>query len=275
MNRLILLFILFITVLSFAQNSSKDEFVINYHIGGHNFGEAGKYELNEVFKFKLKGDNFELIEFLSITNSYAYNPETQKNSKKISDTAKIKSNIKINKLEFENIIKELNTHKDNFKSDFIESNLNKKISKKEILKIASNYNSPYWFVDKETGKIHEFGRKRIKQIQNLNHFEEYIKNIAPKKDEFLVVMDTWNNASLDYIGISYSLDFFSELGQPIYTYKFSGNQKSVINLNVNLILLSILPKKSILRQKISFDSLIDKYIHWYIDAKMWDKKCGK
>ena len=93
----------------------------------------------------------------------------------------------------------------------------------------------------------------------------------PKIDEFITVSDAWNFAELGYSNLNSinRLDFHSVLGQPIMKNNNSDDWNQVINLNVNLILLKILPKESLLIKELEFENLIESYINWYIENTKW------
>nr|WP_199002120.1 hypothetical protein [Flavobacterium sp. ASV13] len=245
-----------------GQVPSKKEFVIKYCIGHYNFGETGEFEKWENFKFVINEKKFILKEFQSITNQYVYNPETQKNNQKISDTLFEFPNKKFEKTEFENLISQLNQNQNNFNIDFINANLSKKISKKQILEIAKKQDQSYWFIDDVTKKTDDFGKQKVQEIQNFENFEKYIQDAEPKIDKLVVLSDGWNFAELGYANSSPigRLNFNSVLGQPIQLT----NNSQVINLNVNLILLKILPKKSLLYKKVEFENIKADYINWFI-----------
>ena len=256
----------------YSIGQSQNEYIIKYCIGHYNFGNTGEFERMEIFKFKVNEKNFVLTEFQSISNKYVYNSESLKNDKKVADTVTKFLNKKIEKREIENLINQLNINENNFNVDFFSSNLSKKISQKDILKIAEKREQKYWFVDDENGKVDEFGKEKMKDIRNFRYFGEYIQSVTPKIDEFKIVSDAWNFAELGFSNLNsvYRLDFHSVLGQPIMKNNNSDNWKQIINLNVNLILLKILPKESLLIKEIEFENLIESYINWYIENRKWE-----
>lgn len=253
-----LLFILFIcSTNAIAQTPPGKEYIINYTVGYYNFGKTGKYETTEIFKFTINDKDFVLTEFQSISNKYVYNPETLKNDRKVSDTIFKFPNEKFAKEEFENLLKQLNQNEDNFNADFLSSKFSTGIAEKEILKIAKKNELKYLFID-------DSGKEKIKEIQSLKNFEKYIEDVKPKTDTFMAVSDAWNFARLGYANSTLTdrMDFLNSiLGQPILK---SDNTTQIINLNVNLILLKILPKESLLSKKVDFENIKDGYINWFI-----------
>ncbi|MBB4801864.1 hypothetical protein HNP37_001925 [Flavobacterium nitrogenifigens] len=260
MNKLPFLLLL-ITFKLIGQTSSQKEFTVNYTIGHYNFGQKGEYERKEIFKFQENDSYFVLTASYYITNKYDYNPETTKNDLKISDTIIKLSNKKIEKIGTENLFEELNQNKNNFNTDFIDSNFSKKISKREILEVAKKRGQLYWFIDDETGKLDDLGKEKIKEIQSFKNYNEYVKETNPDVNHIAIVYDAWNFVNIEYSGSTYKLDFHSVLGQPIRI----DNSKQLINLNVNLIFSKILPKKSLLLKQISLESIKTSYLHWFID----------
>lgn len=265
MIRLLSLFILFIcSTNTIGQTSSKEEYILKYSIGHYNFGNTGEYERTETFKFKLKHKYFVLTEFQSITNRYEYNPETLLNDHKVSDTIIKFLDKKNAKEEIENLVVQLNQNGNNFNTDFLNQKNLGKISKKDILKIAKQRDQTYLFIDEETEKVDDQGKQRIKKIQNFKDFEKYLEEIRPKTDVIMVVSDAWNYARLGYANstLTDKMDFNSILGQPIQK---NNSSDQIINLNVNLILLKILPKESLLSKKVDFANLKADYINWFIE----------
>lgn len=260
-----LLFLLFIfSTNAIGQTSQGKEYIINYTVGHYNFGKTGEYERKEIFKFTMNDKNFVFTELQSISNKYVYNPETLKNDRKVSDTIFKFPKNKIAKKQFENLLKQLNQNENNFNTDFLNSNFSKKITQKDILKIAKKNKLKYLFIDDETGKIDDSGKEKIKEIQSLKNFKKYIEDIKPKRETFVAVSDAWNFARLGYANsaLTYRMDFNSILGQPILK---NDNTTQIINLNVNLILLKILPKESLLSKKVDFENIKNDYINWFIN----------
>ncbi|WP_281232862.1 hypothetical protein [Flavobacterium gelatinilyticum] len=249
-----------ISVKLIGQTSSEKELVLKYSIGKHNFGEIGQYETKEILKFQENDSFFILTEFQTITNSYVYNSETEKNDLKISDTIIKSVNKRIEKKEIENLVKQLNQNENNFNSDFIDAKLSKKITKKDILKTAKKRGQIFLFVDDETGKLDNFGKEKIKEIQNYKNFEEYLKEINPSINNLVVYFDIWNFVEITYLSSNYKMDFHSVLGQPIRI----NNSNQIVNLKVNLILSKILPKKSLLTKETALENIKTSYIHWFI-----------
>ncbi|MFC4479928.1 hypothetical protein [Flavobacterium chungangensis] len=254
MFRLYFIFLLLISFKLIGQTSSEKEFSIKYTIGKYNFEKIGEYEKQEVFKFIEKDSFFVLTSFYSIKNKYKYNAETKRNNRKISDTITKSSHRKFDKIVVENLIKALNQNENNFTSDFIESHLLAKITKKEILKIAKKQDRLYWFDD-------DAGKQNLAEIQSYKKFDQYIKETNPAVNTVMVFSDAWNFAEISSGESNYKMNFHSALGQPILI----NNLKQIINLNVNLLLLQLLPENSLLAKQVELQNIKTNYIEWFIE----------
>ncbi|MGS0747802.1 hypothetical protein [Halpernia sp. GG3] len=244
--------LIFLPMFLFSQNLK-----INYKIGGYGFGEKGEYEREEIINIYPIKENFRL-NYLQLKKSSVFNDVTGKNDRSETDTIEIK-NQNLNKNHVGELFSELNQNKNNFNYKFISQNLDKKISKSLIIKTAKKCNIFYFIGDDDSDRIDEFGRKKIREIKKLKQFEKFIDSIKPNLEEFFVHTDTWNSARIITQTKNYKLDFLNVLGQPI-----TERNERFINLNVNLALLNILPKNSLLRKKLSFESLYEDYIFWYL-----------
>lgn len=262
------LYILFLLYCSFsaAQIPIDKYFQIKYTKAHCSRGNTGEYQKEEIFKFELLENEVILKEFVQISYSFIYNVETQKNDLSISDTIKEFPNKKIRKKIINNLFSSLNENGNNFNSQFIKNYLPKKINKEHILKIAKRMNTEYWFLDDNTGKLDEFGRARIKLIQNFDRFDEYIKLITPKEDEVVFIDGALNYAQITLEGSNsiYTLDFFQKFGQPIRHCIGAEKVLNTINLKSNLILLDIIPKSN-LSEKLTLENIIENYVYWYIE----------
>ena len=254
MFRLYFIFLLLISFNVIGQTSSEKEFIIKYIVGHYNFEKTGEYEKQEVFKFIERDSFFVLTSFYSIKNKYKYNSETKRNNRKISDTTTKSFNKKIEKIVVENLIKALNQNENNFNTDFIELHLLAKITQKEILKIVKKQDLLYWFDD-------DAGKQKIAEIPSYKKFDQYIKEINPAVNGVMVFSDAWNLVEISRAESNYKMNFHSVLGQPILI----NNSKQIINLNVNLILLELLPKNSLLAKQATLEKIKTSYIKWFLE----------
>lgn len=230
---------------------------ISYSIGGNRFGDSGEYAKQEIINiYEYKG-NFRL-NYIQLKKSWIFNDLTSKNDKSKTDTIQI-NNISLKKNDVDDLLSELNQNRNNFNYKFIIQNLDKKISKNLIIKITKKRELFYFIGDEDNNRLDEFGRKKIREIKKLKQFEKFIDSIKPDLEKKSVRIDAWNHAIITSKNKTYILDFLNVVGQPI-----TERNKSFINLNVNLKLLKILPKNSLLRKKLSFESLYEQYIFWFL-----------
>jgi hypothetical protein len=277
MKKILLFILLFNGQYIFSQNSkSIDKIEFVYSIGGASWGKNGIYSRREIIELK-KTENGDF-----------------KSSKQLKVNEKAKGNIfskdtiKVNSSEFKTIPKDgidnllisLNTNKDNFSEEFLKKNFDKP-NKKEILKIAKgNDNKGYLKNDYDEKSVTE---KKYSEIQEFKYFDEYLKLNKPNINEYMVTMDAWNNLGIVTFSKeetkSYNLDFFRYFGQPISVDYIEINEKekkvniienksfSIINLNVNLILLKILPENTKLLSQLNLNKIRNKYIEWFLENK--------
>lgn len=243
--------------------------------GGSSWGKNGIYSRSEIFELiKTENGDFKVSLHLKI-NQKAHNKVFSQDSITIK-TSNYK-NIPKNKIDY--LLTSLNTNKENFTEEFLMQNFTKP-TKKEILKIAKqNGDKSYLKNDYDEKNDTE---KKYSEIQNYKYFNEYLELNKPDLNIISLTLDGWN--SLGIITFSkeetklYNLDFFKYCGQPISRKYIEINEKdkkvnitenspSIINLNVNLILLKILPKNAKSTIELNLNNIRDEYITWFLENK--------
>jgi len=104
-------------------------------------------------------------------------------------------------------------------------------------------------------------------MKNLKSFSEFIAHEKPKKESLYGSVDGSKNISIHffYNGKSslFQFETFHNCGQPFYLGEKLIENKTV-NLDVNQLILDIIPNKSKFRKEFSYNNILDKYINWYI-----------
>jgi hypothetical protein len=271
--------ILLMSIMLQAQDVNKIQKVIfHYKRGGYNFGQAGIFGKQEILGFTTNSNaNTFTRKIFLITERVIHNPLTNKNDSTVYDTTfyNAKKIFKVKQLY--NLIEQLNIDKDNFSNKDLQPLL-KPIKTKEIMSIAKRDEKDYWFTDKEGGKIDEFGREIINKLKNYDMLDSFLVVNKPDKDLMLVGIDGWNYLNISFVAkndtTQYRFDFQGLLGQP-YIKRKSGDlssQTTILNSDVNEILLKFCPKNLSISKQLSLDLIKEKYIAWYINAQMWDIK---
>lgn len=276
MKKFLLLYILFYGNYIFSQNFENiNKIKFTYSYGGSSWGRNGIYSRSEIFELtKTENGDYEIFQHLKV-NEKAHNEHFSKDSIPI-ETSNYKT---IPRSEIDYLLNSLNTNKENFTEEFLKQNFTKP-TKKEILKFAKE--SDYKDYLKNDYDDKEDTDKKYAEIQSYKYFDEYLNLNKPDVNIFSITLDAWNR--LEIITFSkeetklYILDFFHNCGQPISVDYIKINEKdkkinilknssSVINLNVNLVLLKILPQKTKLNLKLNLNRIRDAYITWFLENK--------
>jgi hypothetical protein len=277
MTKILLLLLLFNGQFIFSQNSeSIDKIKFVYSIGSSSWGKNGIYSRKEIIELiKTANGDFKISKQLKVNEKANGNIFSE-------DTIKINSSDykTISKEEIDNLLISLNTNKENFTEEFLKKNFDKP-NKKEILKIAKDNDNKSYLKNDYDEKHHT--EKKYSEIQDFKYFDEYLQSNKPNINEFMVTMDAWNNLGIVTFSKeetkSYNLDFFKYCGQPISVDFIEINEKgkkvntlenksfSIINLNVNLILLKTLPENTKLWSQLNLNKIRNKYIEWFLENK--------
>ena len=224
-----------------------------------------------IFQFQaINGQNS--VKFDSIV--FKYNYSTSASIKNISETEVIKiiwidnsysiSNKKIDSSLITNLWTELNTKRDNFTDDYF---LSKKLNvKKSKIKKHINFYNPILTI-KNKKITQELKNQLIFDIKNLKSFSEFIAHEKPKRESLYGSLDHSKNISIIFFydgkSLLFQFETFHNCGQPFYLEKKLIENK-IVNLDVNQLIVDILPSKSKFRKEFNYNNIIDKYIDWYI-----------
>ncbi len=216
-----------------------------------------------------------LKKFDSITFNYSYSTSGSKKNKYENEKIKIiKNNYKylINNKEVDstllnNLWLELNQNKDNFTFEYF-------TSKKMILK-NSKIKKHIKFYNKilksENQKINSYLKDSlITDIKNYKSFYEFIEFEKPKKDAIYGKLDHSEEIEIIFYNneeIIFEFETFHNCGQPFYLGEKQIKNK-LVNLEINQLILNILPKKSKFRSKFNYNNIQDKYVNWFIKEKL-------
>lgn len=210
------------------------------------------------------------IKFDSIVFNYNYS--TSASRKDISETLKIIQvdgsffllNKKVDSVLVNQLWIELNKNNDNFTYNYF---LSKKliVKKSKIKKTLNFYNQ---IVKSQNKKMSQnFKNKLVTDVLNLRYFSNFIEFEKPKKEWFYGSMDSSETVKIYfyYNGKKSFFEFetFHYCGQPFYSREKRIENK-IVNLDVNQVVMDILPSKSKFRKKFIYQNIIDKYINWYI-----------
>ena len=281
MRKILLLFILFCGNFIFSQNfENLNKIKFSYSVGGSSWGRNGIYSRIEIFELiKTENGDFKISQHLKV-NEKVYNKVFSKDSITI-ETSNYKT---IPKSEVDYLLYSLNTNKENFTEEFLMQNFAKP-TKKDILKIAKQ-NGEKSYLKNDYDEKNET-EKKYTEIQNYKYFDEYLNLNKPDINIFTITSDGWNRLGIITFSNEetklYNLDFFQNCGQPISVNYIEINEKdkkvnilenssSIINLNVNLVLLKILPKKTKSTIELNLNNILNKYITWFLENKTGEFK---
>jgi hypothetical protein len=272
MNKILYLILIICGQLSLAQNSENiDKIKFSYSIGGSSRSD-GIYSRNEIFELvKKENGDFKFISYLKVN-------DVKKNKIFTKDTVviKIEKYPIITKNEIQNLLRELNTNRDNYTAAFLKQNFTKP-TKNEILKIAKKSDQKSYFKNDYDEK--EDTKKKYSQIQEYKYFDEFISIGKPDIEKFELTFDAWNSLGIITFSkektIIYNSQYFKNCGQPISIQDISikdDHNEQIINLNVNLIIQKILPKSSAISKIVDLNDIKLKYINWFLENKTFEFK---
>ena len=210
------------------------------------------------------------IKFDSIVFNYNYS--TSISRKDISETLKIiqvdgsffLSNKKVDSFLVNQLWIELNKNNNNFTYNYFLSK-KLKVKKSTIKKTIKFYNQ---IVKSQNKKMSQnFKNKLIIDVLNLRDFSNFIEIEKPKKESIYGSMDSSETVKIYFYhngqNSFFEFETFHYCGQPFYIGKKLIENK-MVNLDVNQVIIDILPNKSKFRKKFIYENIIDKYINWYV-----------
>lgn len=212
------------------------------------------------------------IKFDSIVFNYNYSTSGLRKNTYKSETLKIIQvdgsffllNKKIDSLLVNQLWVELNKNNDNFTYNYFSSK-KLKVKKSKIKKTINFYNQ---IVKSQNKKMSQnFKDKLVTDILNLRYFSNFIEIEKPKKELIYGSLDSSETVKIYfyYNGKNSFFEFetFHYCGQPFYIGEKRIKNK-MVNLDVNQVIMDILPNKSKFRKKFIYQNIIDKYINWYV-----------
>jgi hypothetical protein len=224
-----------------------------------------------LFQFKLViGQN--IVKFDSIVFYYNYSTYASKKNKSETETIKINrvdnsyyiSNKKVDYSLINNLSIELNTNRDNFSNNYF---LSKKLNVKKC-KIKKHITFYSQILKSKNKKVtQKLKTQLIADIKNLKEFVEFIEFEKPKKEAIYGSTDSRKNISISFFQNSkksyFEFETFHSCGQPFYSGEKLIKNK-IVNLDVNQLIIDILPNESKLRKEFNYNNILDKYISWYV-----------
>jgi hypothetical protein len=249
-------------------NSTGNKILITYEKGHSDWGNPGTYSVIEKIELAKSKDDSTIFRTSGIViRKYV---ETKGMIYK-SDTLYIPTteNVPVKSSTVNYFLSSLNQSKNNFTLSFILPYLNIP-SRREIFTIAEKYNlEKRLSVDYISKKSRRLILKRIKKFYDLDSFLSLMKNTS---NTSFVMHDAWNYCSIAILtqtdSLHYSSQFSQPLGQPYVRKNRNSNDSNIVNLEINLALMEILPASSGLRQQLDFNSLKKEYIKWYLEFKL-------
>lgn len=212
------------------------------------------------------------IKFDSLVFNYNYSTSGLRKNTYISETLKINqvdgsfflSNKKVDSLLVNQLWIELNKNSDNFTYNYF---LSKKLKVKKS-KIKKNLNFYNQIVKSQNKKMSQnFKDNLITDILNLKGFSKFIEIEKPKKDGLYGHVDSSETVKVYFFyngkNSFFEFETFHYCGQPFYNGEKRIENK-MVNLDVNQVIMDILPNKSKFRKKFIYQNIIDKYINWYV-----------
>ena len=264
MNK-ILLYIFFYSSICFGQSlDTISKIEIFYGYGAQCFPKDGVYARSEKFIFnKLDKDNYELTSYQKL-----WNISKNKATKFSKDSTIINLNKKCDSKILLDLVKNLNSDKQNFSFAFLKSKI-KKPTKRRIIKLSKKYDT-YYKVDCYDFFDCEYRNAIIDSIQKFQHFDKYVSSMNFSNNQMMTIgyynyatikITTQNNV------ITYDFSFVNNIiGQPILkVYNDNRLNYAYVNLIVNEKIRDLLPKNSITYKAFDLKKVTDDYIRWYLN----------
>ena len=247
----------------FSQNTGKfDKIVFVYDYGNFPTNNIGVFETKEIIEIDLtKNGDYKIQKYTKSQKDY--DGKNDKHSTKELSTGQIKS------LDFkivENLLNELNTNKLNFASVLLKEKLLKP-QRDLIIQMAKSSST----LKKLLNESYNFTKENESELLRFMYFDEFIEKETPKEKTLYVMTDSWENLTITAVKksdtIKYKCITHYDIGQPIDITQ-SNKTNRIVNLNVNKIILNILPKESYFRKAFDFNNITQKYVKWYLMNKV-------
>lgn len=174
-----------------------------------------------------------------------------------------KTGFSVSKRKIVNLVKEINIERDNYTAEFIKPKL-KRIKSHAIYAMLRLHENMWEF---EKIKIQKTTLDSIiKKITKLADFEKFIYEKKPRKNSLCGSLHSSINSYIKFIYKKDTLQYKAEachyICQPIILNQYKPNELRITNLNINLLLNKILPKKSIVKKKFDLNNITEGYLNW-------------
>ena len=265
MKRITFLFLFIHGHYAFAQTGYPCEKIVFNYSKGHSTWERNEvYSNSEIIEFTATSEgNFRITRFYTISHSVR-----EKGKKFTQDSIELptKKYTEVSGLYIQNMLTQLNTHKENYSESFVKSRVVKP-STKEIKKIAKSIDEQLFF-DRD---FKEERRAISKKIRNLHNLDSFLLETKPETGILSIVSDAWHYLSINAISTAdttnYHFNFFKPLGQPISWFednKFN-KVKIISNLEANTTAQQFIPKESRTFKILDMNNIKEHYIEWYLE----------
>jgi hypothetical protein len=258
------LLLLCFMLLALAGNAqSPDKIVLSYATGGMSSSRPGIYSRGEKIEIdRLQSGDYKITRYLSIKHSIAKDSSTF-----VKDTASLKTSgyHSIPKRLIDSLLFQLAITKDNFTFNFIRPWL-KQPSKKRLLQMAKDRDVLFRLQDYDD----KIDKELVAKFRSFDKLSSYIKTIKPNPKWYTATIDAWDNLRILVINkrdtALYHCDFLHALGQPVQKI-ITGNGlgPQIVNLEVNICLQAILPRKTLIAKCVSINSLTGEYLAWRLN----------
>jgi hypothetical protein len=246
-----------------------EKVVIKYEHASNYLNQPDAYGIEEIIQFN-KSPNDRNLYYL--TQYLRINEKIDHINPPCIDTLLLKPrNVQAIKGElFDELIRSLSNSEDNFTEQFIRPYLGK-IKSKDIIAVTKQPHFTSLYSESSIKRNHKKQSRSINKIRSYSRLDSFlVKELENVKYQFYV-LEALHRMTVCFImandTIVYKSDFFGHpLRQPfvLMDKKGSYTKKETTNLNINLNLMKILPKGSLLREKMDFNSISEDYIKWYL-----------
>ncbi len=266
MKKIICILFVILQQVVVAQNlKTVDTIKISYSHGGTSFSAVQIYSKQEIFILvKSKKEDFVLSRYFRINHII-------NNGKASIDTIENKPmRSLIAKEAMEQLVIELQADKNNYNEAFLKPLL--KITDEEIESVANKSHTSY--------KIFKYSKKDTTNqhiytdIKNGKYLDEYLNSTQPART---MTLDAYNGLDITFHSKEEEVYVYLDFQRHV-TGHFMRVKKIVkgeiiereefVNLNINLLIQGMLPKKSEAYHTVSLDNLFKLYIRWYLEKKV-------
>lgn len=254
MKNIILFFFLFSSFVYTQETQLFDKVIFKYH-----------FSFDRLKDSVLEEETVEFTKFQNtkyILNLYNRNLLNSNNIEKFKKTP----NKLISSFVLDSLFYLIKNNEDNFNDSFLKPKLKK--PKKKLIKEILKHRNFVWSFDSLKKQI-KLTKEMTKRIQRFENFNEFIDNIKPQKNTLYGRLDSYYNLSISLIKnkdtIIYNGISNLNCGLPLCLEKDIIKENKIIDLQINRLLLKILPKKSLIRREFDYNNMVDLYIDWFFE----------